>query len=71
MRTLGLIRRGTPTAPHDLWPRLNARLHEEDDRVRLALPALGWREAAALAVACGIVAFVPDPLRFLIASGIL
>ncbi len=71
MSTLRLIRRGTPTAAHDLWPRLNARLHEEDDRVRVSLPALGWREAAAVAVACGIVASVSDPLRFLIASGIL
>jgi hypothetical protein len=71
MHTRRLIRRGTPTATHDLWPRLNARLHADDERVRVTLPVLGWREAAALAVASGIVALVPDPLRFLIASGIL
>lgn len=70
MRTLGLIRRGTPTAMHDLWPRLSARLSEADEMVRVALPALGWREGAALAVALGIVAVVPDPLRFLVASGV-
>lgn len=70
MRTLALIRRGTPTATHDLWPHLNTRLREEDDRVRVSLPSLGWREATAVAVAFGIIALVPDPLRFLIASGI-
>jgi hypothetical protein len=71
MRTRELIRQGTPTTTHDLWPRLNARLRDDDDRIRVSLPALGWREATALAVAFGIVALVPDPLRFLIASGIL
>jgi hypothetical protein len=70
MRTLGLIRRGTPTSPHDLWTRLDTRLHEADDVVRMALPALGWREAAALAVALGTIAVVPDPLVFLVASGL-
>jgi hypothetical protein len=70
MRTLGLIQRGTPTSPHDLWTRLNARLHEADEMVRVSLPAVGWREAAALAVALGTVAVVPDPLGFLVASGV-
>jgi hypothetical protein len=70
MRTLGLIRRGTPAASHDLWTELEARMHAADDVVRVALPALGWREAAALAVAIGTVAVVPDPLRFLVASGL-
>lgn len=70
MRTLGLIRRGTPEPPHDLWPRLRARLREEDETVRVPVPALGWRDAAALAVALGTVASVPDPLGFLAASGI-
>lgn len=71
MRTLGLIRRGTPEPSHDLWPRLRARLREEDDVVRVSVPALGWREAAALTVVLGTVAVVPDPLAFLAASGIL
>jgi hypothetical protein len=69
MRTIGLIRHATPEPPHDLWPRMRARL-ADDDRVALRLPALGWREVAALGVAVGIVAVVPDPLRFLVASGI-
>jgi hypothetical protein len=68
MRTLGLIRRATPSPPHDLWPRLRARL-ADDERIALRLPALGWREAAAVAVALGILVVVPDPLRFLAASG--
>ena len=71
MRTLGLIRRGSPHSSRDLWSRLQVRLCEEDEVVRFALPALGWREAAALAVALAAVAVVPDPLAFLIASGIL
>jgi hypothetical protein len=71
MRTLGLIRRATPAPSRDLWSRLRARLREEDEVVRLSIPRLGWREAAALAVAVAATAVVPDPLRFLIASGIL
>jgi len=71
MRTRALIRRGTPASPHDLWPRLRARLAEEDDVVRVAVPPLGWREAAAVAAVLGIAALVPDPLAFLAASGVL
>ena len=71
MRTLGLIRRATPAPSRDLWPRLDARLHGADDVVRVSMPALGWREAVALAAALGVVALVPDPLGFLVASGIL
>ena len=70
MRTLGLIRSTPPAPPHDLWPRLRARL-ADDDRIALRLPAFGWREATALAVAVGILVVVPDPLGFLVASGIL
>ena len=70
MRTLGLIRSAAPATSHDLWPRLRARL-ADDDRVQLRLPALGWREATALAVAVAILVVVPDPLGFLVASGIL
>jgi hypothetical protein len=71
MQTLGLIRSASPDSSRDLWSRLQARLREEDQVVRLAVPALGWREAAALAVALAATAAVPDPLGFLIASGIL
>jgi hypothetical protein len=70
MRTLGLIRTATPGPPRDLSPRLRARLRD-DDRVRLRLPALGWRHAAAVAVALGTLAVVPDPVRFLTACGLL
>jgi hypothetical protein len=66
---LGLIHRATPPPSHDLWPRLRGRL-ADDERIALRLPALGWREAAAVAVAFGILVVVPDPLRFLVASGI-
>ena len=52
MRTLGLIRRASSGPPHDLWPRLRARL-ADDDVVALRFPALGWLEATAFAVAVG------------------
>jgi hypothetical protein len=71
MTTLDLIRRGTPDPPHDLWPRLRARLEEQDDLVRLQFPALGWRGVAALAAAAATLLIVPDPLAFLVTSGIL
>ena len=70
MRTLGLIRSGTPAPGRDLWPRLRARL-DRDEHVTLRLPAIGWLEVAALAVAVGTLAVVPDPLRFLTACGLL
>jgi len=70
MRTLGLIRAATPPPVRDLWPRLRARLGD-DERVHLRLPAFGWREASAIAVALGTLAVVPDPLRFLVACGLL
>jgi hypothetical protein len=67
---LGLIDLATPPPSHDLWPRLRVRL-ADDERVALRLPALGWREGAALAVALAILVVVPDPLRLLAVSGIL
>jgi len=70
MRTLELIRAATPPPDRDLWRRLQARLGD-DDRVHLRLPALGWPEATAIAVALGTLAVVPDPVRFLIACGLL
>ena len=70
-RTLGLIRRGTPDPPHDLWPRLRARLRGAGRRrspahavARLARGGGAGRRGRDAVV-------VPDPLRFLAASGIL
>jgi hypothetical protein len=70
MRTLGLIRRGTPGPSRDLWPRLRARM-ADDDVVALRVPAFGWLEATAIAVVVGMIALVPDPVRFLSACGLL
>jgi len=70
MRTLGLIRRGTPGPSRDLWPGLRASL-DADDVLVLRVPALGWLEATAVAVAVGTLALVPDPVRFLSACGLL
>ena len=69
MRTMGLIRYGTPTRSDDLWTRLEARRHERDEPVRIAIPAVGWGELAAVAAVVAIVAAVPDPFRFLTMSG--
>ena len=70
MPTLDLIRSGTPAPDRDLWPRVRARLGDEE-QVTLRLPAMGWLEVAALAVAVGTLALVPDPLRLLTAGGLL
>ena len=70
MPTLHLIRRGTPAPDPDLWPRLRARLGDQE-HVTLRLPAMGWLEAAALAIAIGTLAAVPDPLRLLVSGGLL
>jgi hypothetical protein len=71
MSTLDVIRRGTPDPPHDLWPRLRARLAEREDLVPVQIPALGWSGMAALAAAAATLLVVPDPLAFLAASGIM
>jgi hypothetical protein len=70
MPTLDLIRSGTPAPDRDLWPRVRARLGDEE-HVTFHLPAVGWLEVAALAVAVGTLALVPDPLRLLTAGGLL
>ena len=70
MPTLQLIRRGTPAPDRDLWPRLRARLGDQE-HVTLRPPAMGWLEAAALAIAIGTLAAVPDPLRLLVSGGLL
>ena len=71
MRTRELIRTATPELPHDLWPRLRARLRDGDELVRLRVPALGWRDALALGVALGTLVVVPDQVHFLTACGLL
>ena len=71
MRTRGLIRSATPDPSPDLWSRLRARLRDDGEMVRLRLPVFGWREATALLVAVGTLVAVPDPLRFLVACGLL
>ena len=70
MPTRDLIRSATPAPDHDLWPRLQDGLGR-DDHVTLRLPSIGWLEAAALGVAIGMLALVPDPLRVLAAGGLL
>jgi len=70
MPMLDLIRSGTPGPDRDLWPRFRARL-DNGDHVTVRLPPVGWPEAAALAIAIGTLAVVPDPLRLLIAGGLL
>jgi hypothetical protein len=71
MRVIGLIRAATPPPERDLWPRLRARLREEEEQVVLRLPAFGWREVVAVAVVLGTLLVVPDPVRFLCACGLL
>ena len=71
MRTIGLIERGTPDGRGDLWPRLQGRIEDDREHVRIPTPAVGWPEAAALVVVLGALAWVPDPLGFLAASGML
>jgi hypothetical protein len=71
MRTIGLIERAAADDRGDLWLRLQARLDDDREAVRIPVPAVGWRDAAALAVALGALAVVPDTLRFLAASGML
>jgi hypothetical protein len=71
MRTRGLIRAATPEPLHDLWPRLRACLHDDDELIRLRVPPLGWREAVALGMVLGTLVLVPDPVHFLTACGLL
>jgi hypothetical protein len=70
MPTLDLIRSASPAPDRDLWPRVRARLDDEE-HVTIRLPVMGWLEAAALAIAVGTLAVVPDPIRLLTAGGLL
>jgi hypothetical protein len=73
MRTIGIVRTAARAPRCDLLPRLRAglALPQADERVQLALPAFTWPwRIAALAAVC-VPFVVPDPLRFLAASGLL
>lgn len=69
MSTLRLIRAAVPP-PRDLWPRLQARLLD-DDRITLELPAFTWPWRIAAAVTAAAPFLVPQPVRFLTAAGVL
>lgn len=73
MRTIGLIRAAARPHEHDLLPRLRARMavRETKDRVRLELPAFSWPWRIATAAAAAVPFLVPEPVRFLAASGLL
>lgn len=69
MPMLRLIRAATPP-PRDLWPRLRARLAAEDERITLEMPAFTWPWRLAAAATAATPFFVPQPVRFLTASGL-
>ena len=73
MRTLGIVRNAARAARGDLLPVLRARLAGSgtDDRVRLELPAFTWPWRVAAFAAAAVPFLVPEPLRFLAASGLL
>jgi len=73
MRTLGIVRKAARSPRRELLPELRARVAQSraDDRVRLELPAFTWQWRIATAAAAGVPFVVPEPLRFLAASGLL
>ena len=73
MRIIGIVRTAARAPERDLLPRLRAGLvaPQADDRVQLDLPEFTWPwRIAALAAVC-VPFVVPEPLRFLAASGLL
>lgn len=73
MSTIRSIRQASCAPRRDLLPLLRARLAaaQSEDRVHLELPAFTWPwRVAALAAAC-VPFVVPEPLRFLAASGLI
>lgn len=73
MSTIRSIRQASRAPRRDLLPLLRARLGDArgDERVHIELPAFTWPwRVAALAAAC-VPFVVPEPLRFLEASGLL
>jgi len=81
MRTIGLIRAAARGDERDLLPRLRAGLAAArrsegtlacaDERVRLELPAFSWSWRLATAGALAFPFVAPEPLRLLVASGLL
>lgn len=67
----GMVRSATPARRHDLWPRLRARLAEDEEQVCVEVPPFGWGWGVAVAAAIGLLAAVPEPVRFLTAAGLL
>ncbi len=63
-----LMRAAAPPT-RDLWPRLQARLRADDERVTLELPAFGWGWRLAAAATAIAPFLVPHPVRFLTATG--
>jgi hypothetical protein len=64
------MRRRDAAPARDLWFVLRARI-AEGDRLAVRVPPLSWRVVAAAAAAVATVVVVPEPLRFLTASGLL
>lgn len=73
MRTLGLIRQAARRRERDLGPELRARLATAaaDESVRLEVPAFTWPWRLAAAAGLAAPFLVPEPVRFLVASGLL
>jgi hypothetical protein len=73
MRTIGIVRSAARAPRRDLLPRLRAGLAQPqaDERVRLEMPAFTWPWRVAALAAVSVPFVVPDPLRFLVASGLL
>ena len=73
MRTMEAIRKAALAPRRNLLPHLRARLDRAhaDDRVRLELPAFSWPWRVAALAAVSVPLLVPDPVRFLAASGLL
>jgi|EndMetStandDraft_7_1072992.scaffolds.fasta_scaffold5553587_1 hypothetical protein len=73
MRTLGIVRAAARAPQRDLLPRLRAgiALPHAHERVQLELPAFTWPWRIAALAAVSVPFVVPDPLRFLAASGLL
>lgn len=74
LRTVGMIRTASRAPAHDLLPRLRAALaatSRDDDQLQLDLPPFTWPWRVAALVAACVPFVVPEPLRFLAASGLL
>lgn len=71
MRTLALIRAAARRHEPDLWPRLAARIAAAEERVAVELPAFTWRWQLVALGAAALPFLVPEPVRFLVASGLL